>query len=292
MKIAILVGDNPYGTTPIFAKGLAKALRRLDVDVDLHYVGDGHFFHAFYDMLADPPDLTFSFSDIRGLNWGIPHFTFALDPVYFYRHQKGILTCVDEEDAKRAGIPFLPHAYDPMEVEEKERIYDTVFFGSCFELDFPAHIVKKGERVLHGELAEWDDDFLLVDRYVRAVDRIKLCEQFENLTIWGDGTWKKYIPHAKILPPIPFEETLKVMSEAKCVLNSSPRIRNGLHERILYAAHLGCRVVTAENAWTTGFPQGEWEKAKECSSQVKGEHTWDVRAKQIMEVINGITSRG
>lgn len=300
MKIAILVGNNPYQTTAIFAKSLARAWKELECKVDLHYVGEGYFFHAFYEVLEDPPDLTFSFSDIRGLNWSIPHFTFALDPVIYYLHQRGLLSCVDAKEAELTRTHFLPHAYEPFKREKKERIFETVFFGTCFDLDeieeeWKRHpkrdfLYAAAEAVLYGsasilEVAHRDMELhLQVDRYVRAFDRIQLCKQFSDLTIWGEGPWKKYLPHAKVFPAISFQETLDVMQQAQCVLNSSPRIKQGLHERILYAAYCGCRVISAHNDYVKGYPQGKWAEAPGTFSEVLGEHTWEERAKEIIQL--------
>ncbi len=299
MKIALLVADNPYGTTATFAKGLERALISLGVEAKSHYVGEGHFFHALYDMLDDPPDCTFSFADIRGLAWNIPHFTFTLDPVLYVLHQKkGFLTAVDERDAKFAKVPFLPHAIEPLEPLEKD--IDTVFFGSCFDIekierDWESHPEKEflyeaAYRVLYTDASIIDcvqelPLHLEIDRYVRAVDRVKLCEQFPKLSVWGEGPWKKYLPNATVYPAVSFEETLKILQRSKRLLNSSPRLKAGLHERILYGWSAGCQVVTAKNHFVDGYKQGEWENITGVIGDFTP-HTWEIRAKQILDVIN------
>src|SRR5262249_1229 len=139
MKIDFLVGNNPYGTTVHFSKGLSEALRRLGVSTRLFWVDDGLFFQAFYDIMADPPDFTCSFSDISlekkplGDLWQIPHLSFLVDPPIYFLHQLlgdyGWVSCVDEHDVafvKGLGFQrsfFLPHAADRnvLTSVEKER---------------------------------------------------------------------------------------------------------------------------------------------------------------------------
>ena len=84
---------------------------------------------------------------------------------------------------------------------------------------------------------------------------------------------------------------LKIMAESKCVLNSTPGLKGGFHERMLYAWQLGCSVVTAANTVVDGYPQGAWQEAPLYAQkrEVK-EHTWDVRAAQIVEVIDEFRS--
>ena len=297
LKIAILVADNLYGTTRTFARGLRDALIRLGVEAKAHFVGEGLFFHALYDMLEDPPDYTFSFADIHGLNWSIPHFTFTLDPVLYVHEKRGIVTCVDERDAAFAQVPFLPHEIDPLIPQAKE--WDTVFFGSCLDVeaiedewaDHPDReaLYMAAHQVLHTDASLIDVVqnpalFLQVDRYVRAKDRIKLCQQFPKLSVWGHGPWKKYLPHATVYPAIPFEESLAIMARAKRLLNSSPRIKAGLHERILYAWSCDCRVVTAKNRFVDGYTQGEWSPMEGVLGDITP-NTWDVRAQKIIDLM-------
>jgi spore maturation protein CgeB len=165
-KIDILVGDNPYGTTVHFSKSLAQSLNKQGIQTRLFWVGDGHFFEAFYSIVEDPPELTCSFSDISlegkplGDMWGIPHLSLLVDPPIYFLHQMttkcGWLSCVDEEDCafvRSLNFPhvfFLPHAADAQERTpvSNERLLDTVFFGTCIDYEAIASSWPKHEKEL------------------------------------------------------------------------------------------------------------------------------------------------
>lgn len=153
MKIDILVGENEYGTTPHFAKGLGKALEALGTSVRIFWVGEGHFFHAFYALSNDPPDLTCSFSDISlnqqplGELWNIPHLTLLIDPPIYFLHQlttkNAWVSCADYQDTefvRQLGFAktfCLPHATDRdlFTPVDQKRPYDIVFFGTCVDFE-------------------------------------------------------------------------------------------------------------------------------------------------------------
>lgn len=171
-KIDVLIGDNLYDTASYFSKGLAGALERLGVKTRLHWIGEGHFFHALYDILEDPPDMTCSFSDITseehslGQLWNIPHLTFLIDPPIYSLHQlcakKGWVSCVDEKDCafvRALNFPnvfFFPHAaHAELKTPiETERPYEAVFFGTCIDYEAIASAWPKEERELLLEASE------------------------------------------------------------------------------------------------------------------------------------------
>ncbi len=171
-KIDLLVADNTYETTLHFAKGLAAALERQGIAVRLFGVSDGQFYHAFYTLLDDPPDLTCSFSDLtiegKPLShfWTIPHLSFLIDPPIYFLHQlsghRNWVTCVDQYDCafiKACGFPnhfFLPHGADATLVTpiEKERRFDVVFFGTCIDYEALAQNSSSKDRDLIDQAAE------------------------------------------------------------------------------------------------------------------------------------------
>lgn len=293
MKLDFLIGDNPYGSTVHFAKGFAKALERAGVQTRLHWVADGHFFHALEAINRDRPDFTCSFSDIHlsgkpiGDFWQIPHLSILIDPAIYFLHQlKGEyawVSCVDAGDAEWVRslsferVFYLPHGADReiLAPVDKERPYDVVFFGSCTE-----H-VSEDEKVLHAASQvlspenlsileaigglDLPDELLAryhyeVDLYTRFHDRVNLLNALKNhqVHIWGSGPWKKYVPQATVHAPIPFGETLEIMKQAKVVANSSPRFKRGLHERILYGALCGAAILSAHEGGFT-YQYGVWE---------------------------------
>jgi spore maturation protein CgeB len=344
-KIDILIGDNAYGSVIHFSKSLSQAFERCGVATRLFWIGDHHFFHAYYAIMADPPDLTCSFSDISldrkplGDLWQIPHLSFLVDPPIYFLHQftgkYGWVSCVDTEDCafvRALNFPrvfFLPHAAEAQlqTPVKKNRPLDTVFFGTCLDYQAIAKgwpkeerdlLLAASEKVLSAggqsilqallELGVQQIDLpryhAEVDRYTRGKDRIELIRSLQghSLHIWGEGPWEKYFPQHQLHPPLPFEQTLKIMQESKMVLNSSPRFKAGAHERIFYALMCGACVYTGENVFlTTHLPEvftycfGKWERpsfthwqerAESAQQRVLANHTWDVRAATLLNFEN------
>ncbi len=166
MKIDILIGDNKYGTVIHFSKALAAAFERLGVETRLFWVGDGHFFHAFYEIMNDPPDLTCSFSAISlenqplGSLWQIPHLFLMLDPPIYFLPQltakKGWFSCVDQKDCEFvsslgfSNVNFIPHGVDSALKTSvgQDREFESVFFGSCIDYEAVAEGWAKKEKEL------------------------------------------------------------------------------------------------------------------------------------------------
>lgn len=355
MKIDILVGDNLYGSTVNFAKGLASALKKEGIDVRLFWVGEGYFFQAFYEILADPPDYTCSFSDIKLGNlplaelWSIPHISLLVDPaIYFLHHctsSRSFIGSVDEEDVtflKQLGFPrafFFPHAAhkDDFTSTDLPREYEEVFFGTCVDIDAllkswekkysakEREVLQEASRLTlsSGEISVLkalrqlnvtDETLPLfhyeVDQYCRGKDRIELLKN-RKVHIWGSGPWEKYCPHAFQHSQIPFQECLEIMKRSRFVLNSSPRFKQGSHERIFNALMCGACPVTMENGFTSKFfaqgelityKVGDWNFAmdpKEATEiahrgQVKvlHEHSWEARSRLLLQSLGNHMNSG
>jgi len=329
MKIDFLIADNTYGSTLHFAKSFSQALERQGAHTRLHWIADGHFFHAFHAITQDPPDLTCSFSDIHlagnpiGDLWQIPHLSLLIDPAIYFLHQlKGDyswVSCVDKGDVDfvRAlnfeRVFYLPHGGERSLTTPpaKSRPFDVVFFGSCKEFETQDEIVlSAASRVLSPgnisilqslvDLGVTDEQLpgyhTEVDLYTRFKDRIELLRALKShqVHIWGNGPWEKYVPNALIHPPIPFDQTLEIMKEAKVVVNSSPRFKQGLHERIIYGSLCGAAVLSAIGGGYT-YRYGEWEDlsfdnweeiAAQAQARILAEHTWDHRANTLLEVFS------
>lgn len=268
--------------------------------------------------------------------WSIPHLSILLDPAIYFLHQlKGnasLVSCVDEGDCrflKSLGFPksfFLPHGVNKelMTPVDNPRPYDVVFFGSCIDYEavraswkekYPLAICSSldeaSERVLSPEgtsilqaltdLGVQEVDLPLLhhelDLYTRGKDRVSLIRSFPNVHVWGDRGWEKYLSKDTLHPSIAFEATLEVMKQAKVVLNSSPRFKEGFHERIFYALLCGSLAVTGrtpfiEKHFAIGeelavYNYGTYEALDlRCAAEIasKGQekvlkdHTWDNRA--------------
>lgn len=335
MKIDFLIAENPYETTPYFAKGLISALKREGADVKSHQISPQTFVEVSKKIQTRNPNLTLSFSSLtdgQGQSIGnclrIPHFTYMLDPaIYYLHHLQGdcsYVSCVDQNDVefvKKGGfsrIQFLPHAVDAHGIDyyPKQPSYEAVFFGTCIDyeaLKLPPKLVEVANRVLTSNVSilqaltdvKIPDEFLFatfhaVDSYIRAKERVELVRAMPNVSIWGDGPWKKYAPHASIHEPVSFDEVISIMRQAKVVLNSSSRFKRGYHERIFYALLVGTPVITAENPLLKDFEgvlthkPGKWESVAALMgkkvdveagrARVLAEHTWDHRAKKLLSL--------
>ena len=161
-----------------------------------------------------------------------------------------------------------------------------------------------------------------LDGYIRAKDRINLLVALKGLPvhIYGNSlsnhSWGNYLDLAngdyRISPAVNFQSAILIMKNAKIVLNSSPMFKTGAHERIFYGLGLGASVLTNETTWNqehfssdelltypSGNPKAIHDKIAELlkrpeklqematkgQKKVLQEHTWDVRAKQLLNLI-------
>lgn len=156
-----------------------------------------------------------------------------------------------------------------------------------------------------------------IDLYIRGIDRVNLIRSIKNarIDIFGSeiegGDWKKYLNQSNVVihGPIPFNETVEVIKQAKIVLNSCPTIKDGAHERVFTALASGALVLSSSSQYLREqFPQdaiifydeiprekvnsliddylenpSKRASAIELSGQIVMEqHTWEQRAKQLI----------
>ncbi len=303
------------------------------------------------DLTCSFSDITVGEGVLLGDQWEIPHLSFLIDPaIYFLHHLKSpysFLTCVDREDCALINalncprVCFLPHGVDrDLKDQHQERPYDIVMMGTCTDYEkvqaswrdkFASsliHILETAAaRVLSPEgisslqallEAGVDKEQLPLlhhelDLYIGGKDRVELVRAFKDCSvhIWGDGPWKKYVPQANVHLPVPFADTLPLLQKTKILLNSSPRFKQGSHERIFHGLVSGALVVTGENPYVCGelvkgkellmYRHGQWAEcvpqvtaclANETlrhslvaagSARVSASHTWDHRARSLLE---------
>ncbi len=361
MKIDILMADNDYGVTRVFARGFARALERLGVRVRSFYITDDSFYKASAALVEDPADLTLSFSHIRVEDRPFAeyapryHLTWILDRGYFFLDlappPKSLIAVIDELDKKlfECGAPgrvlFLAHAAEREFVEmplEEEKDLDLVFFGthlsSTFVRDRWSEKFSPKERELLEEccertLRESDTPLLTLllqsgcaeklplffsegDFYLRSREREALLAEIDrpSLHIFGKGNWGQLIKRGQVHGEISFSEAKEVMRRSKIVLNASLTLKYGLHERILYGAGALSSVITSKTAGFEkffkdkagfySFTYGEWpelfqtidrllanepmrlEQAKQAQKEVLDHHTFDNRAKALVDWLN------
>lgn len=129
-------------------------------------------------------------------------------------------------------------------------------------------------------------------------------------------TWEDYFQNQKnviIHPAVNYSESLEILKRTKICLNSMPMFKNGSHERIFAALGCGALPLTSDNLFVRehfednrdlllfqfdylesvndkiGFYLSHEEKRKQIvdngRSKVMLHHTWDNRAKKILEML-------
>lgn len=158
------------------------------------------------------------------------------------------------------------------------------------------------------------------DRYelIRSIKTAKVHifgePSWNNLK--GGASWKEYLknqPNVVLHPPVSYAESFEIAGQAKICLNSSPFFRHGSHERILNAFMTGAVPLTTHNGFVEEFFQpgidllsyqtGDYshvdeqinsllsneskrrEMAEIGRQKVLKSHTWDTRAKELLEFI-------
>lgn len=166
-------------------------------------------------------------------------------------------------------------------------------------------------------LAEMLDE---LEMYIRGVDRVALVREIKDIKVdvfgaeVGKKGWSDYLgdDHSNVTVhgPVPYEEALILMKKSKVVLNSSPWISHGTHERALTAMVSGAVALTDENSFMAShfkkeeevlfYQYGEWEAmneslqrclqddalrksmAKKSQQCVFAAHTWDHRVQHLL----------
>lgn len=165
-----------------------------------------------------------------------------------------------------------------------------------------------------------------LDGFIRAKDRINLLKALQGLPVHIYGNclsnrnWGDFLDlsngNYSIFPAVNFDAAIDIMKNAKIVLNSSPMFKTGAHERIFYGLGLGAAVLTNETPWNQhhfskdellvysparqsqvydqisdllNHPKKLCEIAFNGQKKVLKEHTWDVRATQLLQILNDYT---
>lgn len=85
-----------------------------------------------------------------------------------------------------------------------------------------------------------------VELYMRGLDRKRLIQAFRGASIHIFGNGWTSSPNCTVHPPISFSSVFDVCAQAKVVLNSTPMIRRGYHERLFLGLAAGACVVTSK----------------------------------------------
>jgi spore maturation protein CgeB len=234
-------------------------------------------------------------------------------------------SCIDYEKIRESWKTLFPDAVCKLMDEAAEITLsdqDTPYVQAFVKA--VDHAVGKSNGLDPSKI----DFFLVFDQlemYIRGKDRVELVKGVKDAKVdifssGNTGLWKKYLgkahSNAIIHDAVPFEQALDVMKKSKIVLNSCPWIKNGGHERIFASIACGALVITNENIYMREhfkdrqnilfYQHGKWtdvnqkvneylaDKSKREKVAAKGreivmrDHTWDQRAKILVEQLNPI----
>lgn len=167
-----------------------------------------------------------------------------------------------------------------------------------------------------------------LEMYLKGLSRVQLLRSVKDAEVHvfgadADGkTWRDFIgndmPNITFHEPVPYGQALDVIRQSKIVLNVCPWIRNGSHERVLISLALGALPLTDENLFfkeyfengkeIAMFAYQDMEKVNDMVNEylsnegarsaiteagrakVLKSHTWDSRAKQLIQELTPILS--
>lgn len=147
---------------------------------------------------------------------------------------------------------------------------------------------------------------------VKKAETIKKLSKF-NVKIFGDGPWEKYISgNVKHMGSCDVQESVYITNRAKIILHPhAMQLSLGIHERILNASALETFVLSSNAGTIKATFEGSLgyyndsdfhdleektqyflehederiERARQARKITEGHHTWDVRAQQILGML-------
>jgi spore maturation protein CgeB len=161
---------------------------------------------------------------------------------------------------KEIDVVFFGNCIDPKELlkKSKESFSNEVYasINNMIELLLNSPEVSHLE-VLYHYLGNYSVNYLKNQPYslfctleyaLRSLDRIHLIKNIKehSVTVYGvpryKNGWKEIFKGQKnvtVKGAIPYEKTIELMAKSKLVLNSSPHMRYGIHERVFYSLLMG-----------------------------------------------------
>jgi len=164
-----------------------------------------------------------------------------------------------------------------------------------------------------------------LELYLKGKSRVDLIRSIHDAEVHVFGStpgrsWKeilgKDMPNVKVHEAVPFANALEIIKQSKIVLNIAPWIRNGSHERIFVSLACGALPLAEENIYlkenfTSGKDiamfaykdlggindvvneylsnnQKREEIVQKGRAKVMEHHTWDARAKEILQDLGPI----
>lgn len=167
-----------------------------------------------------------------------------------------------------------------------------------------------------------------LEAYIGGKSRVELLLSIQDFTVHVFGSqdgagWKKYLnnthPNVHIHDPVPFSEAIEIMKKSKIILNCTPEIKRGMHERILNGLACGSTVLTLNTPFMREnftdeqdillYSPRNWEEvnhkirtylqdpekryhlAGKGREKVLRLHTWDQRAQKLISELPSILER-
>ena len=251
-KITILVNYNLYESKRYFVSKFAEALERHGIQVTILDAKDPKNLKENVHMVSNPAyvDLTCSFNTLMPTPQGkfmweytsVPHWAILVDPSFYYRNlfnypEQVLISCVDHFDCELArsfdfeNVFFWAHAVERelSFVENRERPYDVVFLGSCYDHEFlksywrrenPPQISEAIEDAIDIVLGDNKTPLMIaintvlankkidintinldkiiryVDNYMRGKDRFELIRSIKDVEVhvFGGTCWREEQP--------------------------------------------------------------------------------------------------
>lgn len=194
-------------------------------------------------------------------------------------------------------------------------LYDTWINASNLSFWQIYQIFKK-EGGLNFNLGQYNFSMKNLAALITSAKRAQMIEKLQDfkVKVFGDGPWEKYVKgNAEYMGKCDLLESIDVINKAKIVLHNHPvQLSMGLHERVLNASAVETFVISSDNVSIIEefghnmdyYKSAKFdnlvesvekylkndderiEKAKNAREIILQKHTWDVRAEQILAMIN------
>ena len=121
-----------------------------------------------------------------------------------------------------------------------DEVFELFMYDDYLSIQEAFKIVFDRNKILFSSIGkiQLSNLYRVVQNYIRSYSRIllikKLSESGLNITICGNG-WENFAKEHKninYIGPLDIEENLDLINNAKVLINSSPTLRNGSHERV------------------------------------------------------------
>lgn len=230
-------------------------------------------------------------------------------------------TFIDFEGRRKCWKQWFPSSICAMMDHAVEIVFSNsdISYIDAFQIafnDFLIHdMFKKDDQ--YNLLGIWEQ----IELYIRGKERVELVKSLPHTKIHifdssiDQLNWEGYFqgkhPHLVFHPPVSFEESFDVLKKSKFVINSSPHLRDGAHERVFNALACGAMPIAEANPYMREiFSEGDLlfyrhpdlkgieEKLQIFSneekrqaivesgrSKVMAAHTWDHRASALMDFL-------